>query len=484
VNHSTAVIREPLQKLLARLPVEDHPLVGEAYLWANASHEGQHRDAGQPYITHPIYVAMILASELGFYRDDEMMVAALLHDAVEDSALDLEDIAPSFGEAVAVLVRGVTKVEEAHGRSRATRRAATLQRLFSAAREDPRVLILKLADRIHNMRSIEGIHEGTRIQRIAQETVDVYIPLCHLMGIGKVRRELEDRCLACLEPASYAVLKPPQEDEAPAVLVSFVGALGQALHGQGLRTRIRVHPKHATSLYRKLRRGGKTAKDAASLALYDRYAVEVIATNRDSCYRALGVIHSRFVPTMEGFRDFIALPRRNGYRALHTRVGFENEEIEIYTKTPSMHRMGELGVTTLRGDRLQEQERMRWLHELADWQEAAEDSQGAGGTSTHLLNELKRILFVAEIVVFTPKRDSVILPEGATLLDFAFAVHSDMGLHCIGGTVNGVPETPSTPLNWGDTVEVMTSPEQTPKQHWLRFVKTYRARRTIKRMLR
>ncbi len=465
-----SAIREPLQKLLARVPQAGHPLVGQAYHIASASHEGQSRDEGQPYITHPIGVALILASELGFSKDMEMIVAALLHDAVEDTALSLDDIAPAFGPAVADLVKGVTK-EGARTRGRAARRAATLQALFTAAREDPRVLILKLADRVHNMRSIGGLKEPRRRNRIAQETADIYAPLSHLLGMGRIRRELEDLSLSCLEPQVYGELVEAMDTDPPHHFADFRRELEKVVGDQGIRTRAALQVKSLTSIYRKV-----TGSKVPIIEIHDRYSIRLIVSNRDACYRVLGVIHGHFVPDMEFFKDFIALPKRNRYQALHTMVLHRGTRFEIHIQTPSMYRLGELGVATLSGDRLQEERRERWLQELSDWQQyvAPED---------RFLREIKRILFVQEIAVFTPEGDPIILPEGATLMDFAFAVHTDLGLHCKGGNVNGKWTSPFSALSWGDTVEIKSSKAQVPKKHWLRYVKTYRARRLIRRHL-
>ena len=471
MNDGTTAIKEPLKKLLACVPQAGHPLLGQAYHLASASHEGQNREAGQPYITHPISVALILASELRFSRDVEMIVAALLHDAVEDSALSLEDIAPTFGPVVTGLVEGVTKVDGAHSRSRSARRAATLQRLFAAARKDPRVLILKLADRVHNMRSLEGIKETHRRERIAQETADVYAPLSYFLGMGRIHRELEDRSLQCLESRVYTRLAKVLNSDPPEAFCTFREEIEKALREQGIRARVRLQSKSLASIHRKI-----LGSSLPILEIDDRYALEVIVSSRDACYRALGVIHNRFIPTMEQFKDFIALPKRNGYQALHTHLIDGGTQFEIHIQTPSMHRMGELGVATLRGDALREERRRRWLHELADWHEQA-------ASSRQLMEELKRILFVREIAVFTPQGDPIILPEGATLVDFAFAVHTDLGLHCTGGIVNGRRATPFSALNWGDTVNIETVVAQHPKRHWLRYVKTYRARRLINRHL-
>jgi guanosine-3',5'-bis(diphosphate) 3'-pyrophosphohydrolase len=464
-------IKEPLQKLLAQVPQANHPTLGQAYHLASASHEGQSRDEGQPFITHPIAVTLILASELGFSRDAEMITAALLHDAVEDSALTVEDILPTFGPVVTGLVQGVTKVD-GYGTRRSARRSATLQRLFTAAHDDPRVLILKLADRMHNLRSIEGIRDVKRRHRIAQETIDVYAPLSHLLGMDRIRRELEDRSFGCLDPRAHRQLGILLDEGPPDHYLKFQESVSRAMVDQCIRARLRLHTKSLRSIHRKSPQSGISQGTLANI--HDRYVVQVMVSNRDSCYRALGVIHGNFPPLMEGLKDFIALPKRNGYQALHTTVIDKGMRFEVHIQTPSMHRMGELGVATLRGDALKEERRMRWLQELSEWHEHA-------GPSDRFLDEVKRILFVQEMAAFTPKGHPIVLPEGATLVDFAFAVHSDLGLQCIGGRINGTQASLFSVLNWGDTVEVETSSTQHPKRNWLRYVKTYRARRLIRR---
>ncbi|MEE2753343.1 MAG: HD domain-containing protein, partial [Candidatus Latescibacterota bacterium] len=302
MNHDALhIIKDPLQKLLARLPSKSRPIVGQAYHIAYASHEGQRRDAGQPFIIHPIAVAVLLASELGFSRDAEMMTAALLHDAVEDSALDLQDIEPTFGPGVAALVRGVTKAENVHAKNRSARRNATLQKLFSAAKEDPRVLILKLADRVHNMRSIDGIEDPTRRKRIAQETVDVYIPIAHLLGMRRTRRELEDQSLSCLESDVHTELKRRLSTGPSDHYGVFVEKINDLLHSEDLRVRTRIQPKSMLSMSRKINRLKVPLEK-----VYDRHAIEVIVSSRDACYRSLGLIHGQFTPVMESIKDFIA----------------------------------------------------------------------------------------------------------------------------------------------------------------------------------
>ena len=466
-KHLTS-IREPLRKLLVQIPQRNHPLVGHAYHFANASHEGQDRDAGQPYITHPIGVALILASELGFARDAEMMAAALLHDAVEDSALTLNDIEPTFGKNIATLVSGVTKVEGSKT-GRTARRIATLQHLFTHARRDPRVLILKLADRMYNMRSLDGISENDRRQRIARETIDIYAPLSHLLGMARIRRELEDRSLCCLEPRIANQIQNTLRTEPTEHLVKFQDTIRNLLNTNGVRTSVRVQQKSLGSIYRKMQHRPLNQ-------IQDRYAVEVIVSRRRLCYLALGILHEHFLPVMERFKDFIALPKRNGYQALHTSVHHRDQRYELHIQTPAMHRLGEFGIAALRGDAQHEERRTRWLHDFVDWYDRADASH-------HLMTELKRILFTREIVALTPRGDPFILPEDATVVDFAFAVHTDLGLQCKGGRINGARAYPFSKLAWGDTVEIYTDPNQHPKKSWISRVKTYRARRHIQHYL-
>ena len=468
-NHQ-AVIKEPLEQLLVHIPEDARPIIGQAYHLAHASHEGQERDAGEPYIIHPIKVAIILASELGFARDAEMMVAALLHDSVEDSALAIEDIEPTFGKSITDLIQGVTKAADGKN-SRTAQRTATLQNLFTAARKDPRVLILKLADRVHNMRTISGIPESKRRRRIAQETADVYAPLSHFLGMGRIRRELENRSLECLEPkVSDELYEVLSQDPCPKSQ-DFMEAVQTALQDTGIRTRIRLQTKSLPSIYRKVLRSNLSA-----LEIHNRYFIEVMVSHRDTCYRALGVLHGNFAPVTERFKDFIALPKRNGYQALHTNVIHQGSRYEVHIQTPGMHRMGELGLATLRGNTPLEEKRMQWLHELAEWHDTS-------ANSNRLMDELQRILFTREIAVFTPRGDTYVLPENATVLDFAFAVHTDLGLHCKRGRVNGRRVSPFSTLSLGDTVEIEIDKAQHPKRHWLSRVKTYRARRLIRRYL-
>jgi GTP pyrophosphokinase len=471
LNQDSIDIKAPLRKLLARVPPESHPIVGQAYHIAFASHEGQRRDAGQPFIIHPIDVAVLLASELGFSRDAEMMTAALLHDAVEDSALDFADIEPAFGSGVATLVRGVTKTEDVRAKNRSARRNATLQKLFSAAQEDPRVLILKLADRVHNMRSIDGIADPVRRERIAQETVDVYIPIAHLLGMRRTRRELENQSLSCMRPDIHAELTQRLSTGPSPHYGIFAQKIIDVLHTEDVRVRTRIQPKSMWSMSRKLER-----QNVPLVNIYNRHAIEVIVSSRDTCYRALGILHGQFPPVMETIKDFIALPKRNRYQALHTTVLDGGNRYEVHIQTPAMHRVGELGVAALKGNKAAEESRRKWLTELSDWHDHDTPSH-------HLLDDLKRILFVREIAAFTPEDEPYILPEGSTALDFAFAVHSDLGLHCSGAIVNGKSESPFATLKWGDTVHIETDSSREPKPHWLRNLKSYHARKAVKRYL-
>ncbi len=471
MTDSIQIIRDPLRKLLARVPPECHPTVGQAYHIAFASHEGQQRDAGQPFIIHPIAVAVLLACELGFSRDVDMMTAALLHDAVEDSALDFEDIDPTFGEAVATLVRGVTKTDDVRAKNRSARRNATLKVLFSAAREDPRVLILKLADRVHNMRSIDGIEDPARRKRIAQETVDVYIPIAHLLGMSRTCRELENKSLGCILPEVHAELTQRLSSGPSPHYGEFVDKVNRVLYGAAIRVRTRIQSKSLWSMHRKIKK-----LNVPLTNIYDRHVIEVIVSSRDACYRSLGLIHGQFAPVMDTVKDFIALPKRNRYQALHTTVLDGGNRYEVHIQTPAMHRVGELGVAALKGNRLADESRKRWLEELSDWHDH--------DTPSHdLLEDLKRILFVREIAAFTPEDEPIILPEGSTVLDFAFAVHSDLGIHCSGAIVNGKPVSPFSVLKWGDTVHIETDSSREPKPNWLRYLKSYHARKVVKRHL-
>ena len=382
-------IKEPLAKLLAQVPQINHPLIGHAYHLANASHEGQHRDEGQPFITHPIAVALILASELGFARDTEMISAALLHDAAEDSVLTPdEDILPTFGERVTELVKGVTKVDEPSTRSRSARRSATLQRLFTAAHRDSRVLILKLADRVHNMRSITGIkgHQTaaslTRIDRAGNHRrLRARFPVC--WALDRIRRELEDRSFGCLHPRVYDQLVRLTQGGPPQSYLDFQTEMRDIITDNGIRTRIRLQMKSLRSIYGKAvgTRSGESPLPVDNV--HDRYTVIAITSSRYTCYRALGIIHHRFNPLMDGIKDFIALPKRNGYQALQTTVIRNGQRFEVAIQTPSMYRMGELGVATLRGGELQEERRTRWLQELAEWHEH-------GGSGVQFVDEVKR----------------------------------------------------------------------------------------------
>ena len=303
---------------------------------------------------------------------------------------------------------------------------------------------------MYNMRSLNGISELGRRQRIARETIDIYAPLSHLLGMARIRRELEDSSLRHLEPRIANQIQTTFRTEPTEHLVKFQNTIRNLLNANDVRTSVRVQPKSLSSIHRKMQQRPLNQ-------IQDRYAVEIIVSRRRLCYLTLGILHEYFLPVMERFKDFIALPKRNGYQALHTCVHHRDQRYELHIQTPAMHRLGEIGIAALRGDAQHEDRRTRWLHDFVDWYDRADASH-------HLMSELKRILFTREIVALTPRGDPFILPEDATLVDFAFAVHTDLGLQCKGGRINGARAYPFSKLAWGDTVEIANRSRPTPQK--------------------
>ncbi|HEV3451958.1 MAG TPA: bifunctional (p)ppGpp synthetase/guanosine-3',5'-bis(diphosphate) 3'-pyrophosphohydrolase [Acidimicrobiia bacterium] len=452
-------------------PEDDTAVIVEAGRTALMAHEGQFRRSGEPYITHPVAVATIVA-ELGL--DAQTVAGALLHDAVEDTGLTLETIEQTFGDGVARVVDGVTKLDRLQFNSKEAQQAATIRKMLVAMADDWRVLLIKLADRLHNMRTLAVMPEWKQ-RRTAQETFDVYAPLAHRLGVQQVRWQLEDLAFATLHPKRYAEIEqmvaaraPQREEYLERVLVH----VRQRLEDMGIDADVTGRPKHLWSIYEKMVVRGKEFDEVQDLV-----GVRVIVESVKDCYGALGSIHALWAPVQGRFKDYIAMPKFNLYQSLHTTVvGPGGKPVEVQIRTKEMHRRAEFGIAAHWGYKERSPaEDLAWLQRIVDWQQDTADP-------TEFMETLKVDLQQDEVFVFTPKGKVVTLPSGATPVDFAYAIHTEVGHRCVGARVNGRLVPLDSALASGDAVEIFTSKVEGagPSLDWLQFAHTPRARSKIR----
>ncbi|HEX5265658.1 MAG TPA: bifunctional (p)ppGpp synthetase/guanosine-3',5'-bis(diphosphate) 3'-pyrophosphohydrolase [Acidimicrobiales bacterium] len=454
-----------------RHPKADISLIQKAYSLADQAHEGQSRRSGEPYIVHPLAVAAIVA-ELGL--DDLTIASALLHDAVEDTGIGVEELSEQFGAVVAAIVDGVTKLDRLRFDSKEAQQAATMRKMLVAMAKDWRVLIIKLADRLHNMRTIAAMPEWKQ-RRTAQETLDIYAPLAHRLGIQEIRWQLEDLAFATLHARRYAEIdqmvatRAPERDIYLAQVLEAVRERLAELHIQG---EVTGRPKHLWSIYEKMVVKGKEFDD-----IYDLVGIRVLVDSEKDCWAALGSIHAIWSPVHGRFKDYINTPKFNLYQSLHTTVvGPQGKPLEVQIRTREMHHRAEFGIAAHWGykERASTAE-IAWLQRIVDWQEDTPDP-------AEFLETLKLDLEQDEVYVFTPKGKVITLPAGATPVDFAYAIHTEVGHRCIGAKVNGRLVPLDSKLGSGDTVEIFTSkvPSAGPSRDWLKIVATPRARNKIR----
>lgn len=467
-----AALAPLLDAFRSRYPKADATLVEHAYEVARDAHRDQVRRSGDPYIAHPLGVAMILA-DLGL--DDVTLAAALLHDAVEDTSVTLEALTLEFGAEVATIVDGVTKLDRLQFDSKEEQQAATMRKMLVAMAKDVRVLLIKLADRLHNMRTIASLPEEKQ-QRIARETIDIYAPLAHRLGIQDVKWQLEDLAFAVLHPKRYAEIEllvsqaAPQRDED---LRAIVDAVSSRLNELQIAAEVTGRPKHFWSIYEKMVVKGKEFAE-----INDLVGVRVIVNSVKDCYGALGSIHALWRPVQGRFKDYVAMPKFNLYQSLHTTVvGPQGKPVEFQIRTHEMHRRAEYGVAAHWGYKEQRSpaEDLVWLQRLVDWQQETDDP-------AEFMASLKIDLEQDEVFVFTPKGMVVTLPTGATPIDFAYTIHTEVGHRCIGARVNGRLVSLDSTLHSGDTCEIFTSKVEGagPSRDWLQIVRTPRARSKIR----
>ncbi len=461
------------------LKEDDLPFLHEAFQFARDAHAGQTRKSGEPYITHPIAVAQILT---GWKLDAHGLAAALLHDTMEDTGVAKATLVEHFGKSVAELVDGLSKLERLEYESKESRQAENFRKMVLAMAKDIRVIIIKLADRLHNMRTLDSMREDKR-RRIAQETIDIYAPIANRIGLNQVYRELQDLSFKHLYPNRYGVLAKAvraARGNRRELVSKIMQALSRKLVEANLEATIRGREKNLYSIYRKMHE-----KHLSFSEVQDIYGFRVILNDIPGCYLALGALHSLYKPIPGKFKDYIAIPKSNGYQSLHTTLfGPYGTPIEVQIRTRDMHRVAEAGVAShwmyKSGDDTLDTARQRthqWLQDILD-------IQAETGDAVEFYEHIKIDLFPDEVYVFTPKGKILVLSQGATPVDFAYAVHTDIGHRCIAAKVNHELVPLRTQLKNGDTVEVITSTQAKPNPSWLTFVTSGRARSAIRNSLK
>jgi GTP pyrophosphokinase len=469
-----AVSISELLRIAEHLAPADRALVEKAYERAQTAHAGQRRLSGEDYVNHPLEVAAILA-DLGL--DAATITAALLHDTVEDTELTSKELAHEFGAEVARLVEGVTKLGKLP-RSEREHQAENIRKMLLAMADDIRVVLIKLADRLHNMRTLDPLPEAKR-RRISRETLDIYAPLAHRLGIGQVKWELEDLAFRNLQPEDYQDVVRRinrKRKEREAAVSDLREILSRELEKIGIEAEVLGRSKHVYSIYQKMTQGQKDFSE-----IYDLHAIRVLVDSVKDCYGVLGVVHSLWKPLPGRFKDYIAMPKSNGYQSLHTTVlSHSGEPMEIQIRTHEMHRIAEFGVAahwTYKegGQDARFDQKLSWLRLLMEWQKEVSDAES-------FVDAVKVDLFQDEVFVFTPRGDVLNLPAGSTPVDFAYRIHTEVGHRCIGAKVNGRMVPLDTELHNGEIVEILTAKgPHGPTRDWLNFVKSASARERIRK---
>jgi len=468
------------QQISAYLPAEQVAMVQQAYLLARDAHAPQTRSSGEPYITHPVAVTSILAE---MRMDHETLMAALLHDVIEDTEYSKEDLEQRFGSTVAELVQGVSKLDKVKFKDIKEFEVTNLQKMFMAMTQDIRVILIKLADRTHNMRTIGALKPEKR-RRIAKETLELYAPIANRLGIHNIKNELEDWGFRALYPMRYRALETAVKQargNRREVIEKIQSEIEARIGHAGIQAEVSGREKHLYSIYRKMK-----SKELMFNDVMDIYGFRVLVDSVDSCYRILGVVHNLYKPIEIRFKDYIAIPKQNGYQSLHTSlIGPHGIPVEIQMRTREMDEMADNGIAAHwkykkpgeQGDTTAQIRARRWMQSLLEIQQSA-------GNTYEFVENVKSELYPDELYVFTPKGKIVELPIGATAVDFAYAVHTDIGNKCVGARVDRKPYPLSKPLETGQTVEVITSTGGKPNANWLNYVVTSRAIMGIRNFLK
>ncbi|NQT30266.1 MAG: bifunctional (p)ppGpp synthetase/guanosine-3',5'-bis(diphosphate) 3'-pyrophosphohydrolase [Candidatus Saganbacteria bacterium] len=462
-----------VKKIKVYNPKADFDIIAQAFLFAKEYHKEHKRLSGDPYITHPLAVALILAD---LEQDPLTISAALLHDVVEDSDVTREDILKIFGEEITRLVEGVTKLSQLTFVSREVRQAENFRKMFVAMGEDFRIIIIKLADRLHNMRTLKYLPPAKQ-KETALETGEIFAPLAHRLGMWRLKWELEDLSFLYLETDKYNEIRNKvveSRGDREAYIEGYIKQAKELLKRVGVKAEINGRPKHFYSIYHKM-----VDQNIEFDEIYDLTAVRIIVDTIKECYAVLGVVHAAWKPIPGRFRDYIAMPKSNGYQSLHTTlIGPEGKPVEVQIRTAQMHKIAEYGIAAHwrykegATDKSMDQ-KMSWFRQMLEWQDELKDAKD-------FMESLKIDLFIDEVFVFTPKGDVFGLPNGATPIDFAYHVHTEVGHRTVGAKVNGRIVPLEFCLRNGDIVEVLTAKKDHPSQDWLRFVKTAGARVKIR----
>jgi guanosine-3',5'-bis(diphosphate) 3'-pyrophosphohydrolase len=473
-----AELEHLLRRVQAYNPQADSHLIRRAYEYSARMHAEQKRESGEPYVTHPLNVALIIAQ---LKLDLPSIITGLLHDVVEDTIASLDEVRDLFGNEVATLVDGVTKVSKITFSSRAEKQAENFRKMVIAMAHDIRVVLIKLADRLHNMRTLSHL-ERDRQEEIAHETLEIYAPIAHRLGIYWLKSELEDAAFRYVNPTAYATLKAHiarTMAESEEYIGAVIGIISRRLEEAGVKAEVTGRPKNIYSIHRKMQEEGLHFDQ-----VYDLVAFRIIVGTLRECYEALGVAHASWKPIPGRFKDYIALPKVNMYQSLHTTViGPQGQRMEVQIRTAEMHKVADEGIAAHWSykeggtSELRETERFAWLRRLIEWQQNLKDPQ-------EFLSTVKDDLFPEDVFVFTPKGDVLDFPQGATVIDFAYRIHSQIGQHLSAARVNGRLVPLRYRMKSGDTVEVVTSERQSPGKDWMSFAVTARAKSRIRQWLR
>ncbi|MDD2320609.1 MAG: bifunctional (p)ppGpp synthetase/guanosine-3',5'-bis(diphosphate) 3'-pyrophosphohydrolase [Geobacteraceae bacterium] len=467
-------LNDILEKVLSYNPVADLDVVRRAYVFSAKVHQGQVRLSGEPYLVHPMEVAAVLAD---LRLDVQTVATGLLHDTLEDTLTTFEELESIFGSEVANLVDGVTKISKIHFKTKEESQAENFRKMLLAMANDIRVILVKLADRLHNMRTLQYQPE-IKQRSIAKETLDIYAPMANRLGISWIKSELEDLSFRYVNPQLYYDLASKvamKKKERESFVEEVMAVISQKLTEHGIEGEVSGRSKHLYSIHKKME-----SRKVEIDEIYDLIAIRVMVEDIRSCYAVLGVIHSTWKPIPGRFKDYIAMPKSNMYQSLHTTViGPFGERMEVQIRTVEMHRVAEAGIAAHwkykegKGYDERDVKRFAWLRQLLEWQQELQDSQ-------EFMNTVKVELFPEEVYVFTPNGDVKGFPKGATPIDFAYSVHTDVGHRCVGAKVNGKLVPLKYELKTGDIVEVVTSPHHTPSKDWLKLVKSSRAKNKIR----